>query len=202
MSPRLAALIAIVGAGLGMLAIVALMTTGLNRPLPISENVAKVQIGGPFTLTDHTGKQVTDADFHGKFMLMFFGYTYCPDICPTTLTDITDAMNLLGEQQEEVVPVFVTVDPERDTVEHLGEYVTFFHPRMVGLTGTLMQISEVATAYKIYYRKGTLPEDDPEGYLVDHSSIAYLIDRNGDFVTHFSHGTTPEQMAQRIRETL
>ena len=202
MSPRLAALIAIVGAGLGMLAIVALTTTGLNRPLPTAETVAKVQIGGPFTLIDHTGRQVTDSDFKGKFMLIFFGYTYCPDICPTTLTEISDAVNMLGDQQEDVVPVFVTVDPERDTTEHLGEYVTFFHPRLVGLTGSLEQIADVARAYKIYFRKGEIPDDDPGGYLVDHSSIAYLIGRDGDFVTHFSHGTTPEDMARRIRDHL
>lgn len=203
MSPRLAALIAILGAGLGMLAIVALTTRGLDRGMPAAEQVAKVQIGGPFSLTDHTGKSVTDADFRGNYMLIFFGYTYCPDICPTTLTDMGDAMRQLdGEQADKVTPVFITVDPERDTVEHLAGYVEFFHPRLVGLTGTTQQIADVARAYKIYFRKGEIPDDDPEGYLVDHSSIAYLVGPDGSFVTHFSHGTTPEQMAERLRAEL
>ncbi len=106
-------------------------------------------IGGSFTLVDHNGTTVTAGDFRGRFMLMYFGYTYCPDVCPTTLTTMADANDILDGDGESVVPVFVTVDPERDTPEHLKMYVNYFHPRLVGLTGTTQSVAAAAKAYRI-----------------------------------------------------
>jgi len=156
-------------------------------------------IGGPFTLTDHNGNEVTDASFHGKFMLVFFGYTYCPDVCPTALTDISDAMDSLGDSAEKITPVFISVDPARDTPEHLKEYASYFHPRLVAMTGSEQVIKTVAKSYRVYYAKAKSEDEDPESYLIDHSSIIYLMGPDGKFVTHFSHGTEPDVMAERIR---
>jgi len=159
-------------------------------------------IGGPFTLTDHNGNQVTDASFHGKFMLVFFGYTYCPDVCPTVLTDISDAMDSLGDAAEKITPVFISVDPSRDTPDHLKEYASYFHPRLVAMTGSEQAIKTVAKSYRVYYAKAKSEDEDPDSYLIDHSSIIYLMGPDGKFVTHFSHGTEADVMAQRIREYL
>src|SRR5690606_16276706 len=116
-------------------------------------------IGGPFTLTDHTGATRTDKDFRGKLMLIYFGYTWCPDVCPTAVQVMSVAIDMLGEQGNEVVPILITVDPERDTPAHLAEYVKNFHPRLVGLTGSPEAISETAKAYRVYYRKADVNAD-------------------------------------------
>ena len=159
-------------------------------------------IGGSFTLVDHNGKTVTADDFRGRFMLVYFGYTYCPDVCPTTLTTMADAIDILDGDGESVVPVFITVDPERDTPEHLKMYVNYFHPRLVGLTGTTQSVAAAAKAYRIYYAKA--PEDGTAGddYLVDHLSFVFLMGPDGAFRSHFEHGISPEAMAKRIREYL
>jgi len=159
-------------------------------------------IGGPFELTDHTGKTVTDKDFRGKYMLVYFGYTYCPDVCPTSLAIIADALDQLTPAQlEKVVPIFISVDPDRDTVQALADFVPNFHDKLVGLTGTPEQIKAVGRAYKAYFAK--VNEDDPDGnYLMDHSSFTYLMGPDGKYVTHFSHGTPPEVMAKRLAEIL
>jgi len=160
-------------------------------------------IGGPFTLTDQNGKQVTDMDFRGKYMLIYFGYTFCPDVCPTSLTDISSALDLLGDGAGKIVPVFISVDPARDTPPHLKEYATYFHPRLVALTGTPAQVAAVAKAYRVYFAKAKQEgSDDPDDYLMDHSSVTYLMGPDGVFKAHFSHGTDPETMATRIRELL
>ncbi|NQW01280.1 MAG: SCO family protein [Rhodospirillales bacterium] len=161
-----------------------------------------VPIGGPFTLTDHNGQQVTDQTYAGQYLLVFFGYTFCPDVCPTTLTTLSNTMDILGDVGSKVTPLFISVDPERDTPEQLKEYVSYFHPRIVALTGTDDQIKAVAKAYRVYYAKARENKDDPEDYLVDHSSITYLIGPDGAFLEHFSHGTEPEQIAERLLEHL
>ena len=159
-------------------------------------------IGGPFSLTDHNGRSVTDKDFLGKHVLLFFGYTFCPDVCPTALTNVTDAIGLLEKRGNSVLPIFITIDPERDSAAHLGEYVKFFHPSLVALTGTREQIKAVAKAYRVYYSKAEENKDDPDDYLMDHSAITYLIGPDGKFVAHFSHGLEPEVLAERISENL
>ncbi len=159
-------------------------------------------IGGPFTLVDQNGKIVTAADFRGRFMLVYFGYTYCPDVCPTTLTTIADAIDLLDGDGKNVVPVFITVDPARDTPEHLNMYVNYFHPRLVGLTGTVDAVAAAAKAYRVYYAEARQEGAAEDDYLVDHLSFVFLIGPDGAFRAHFENGTGAEAMAKRIREYL
>lgn len=161
-----------------------------------------VTIGGPFTLTDHNGQEVTEKTYSGQYKLVFFGYTFCPDVCPTTLTTLSNTMDILGDAGSKVTPLFISVDPERDTPEHLKEYVGYFHPSIIALTGTDQQVKDVAKAYRVYYAKAKPSKEDPEDYLVDHTSITYLIGPDGDFVEHFSHGIEAEKMAERLLEHL
>lgn len=158
-------------------------------------------VGGPFALVDQTGREVTDQDFRGRYMLIYFGYSYCPDVCPTELQVMSRALDELGAAAEQVQPVFVTVDPERDTVETLAGYVKHFRPDLVGLTGSAEQIARMTSAYKVYAARNPTP-DDPENYSVSHSSMTYLMDPKGKFVTVFPYGTRAEEMAQGIRTHL
>ncbi len=169
---------------------------------PEPQEVPRPAIGGPFTLVDHNGKTVSEADFRGQFMLVYFGYTFCPDVCPTALTIIADAMNLLGGRGDGVVPVFITVDPERDTPEQLRMYVSHFHPRLVGLTGTPEQVTAAAKAYRVYYAKVPIEDGDPDDYAMDHSSVIYLMGPDGKYLDSFGTGATPEKIAARLREFL
>jgi protein SCO1/2 len=158
-------------------------------------------IGGAFALKDQTGKVRTDADFRGQLMLVYFGFTYCPDICPTDLQAIGLAMDQLGADAASVQPLFVTLDPERDTVDHLAQYVTLFHPRLIGLTGSIKDVSQAADAYRVYYKRvttGTKPDD----YTVDHSAFIYLIDRDGKYLGFFPPGTDAAKMVDMIRPHL
>jgi protein SCO1/2 len=132
-------------------------------------------------------------------MLVYFGYTYCPDVCPTELQAMSDALDRLGAKGDAVQPIFITTDPERDTQEQLRLYVESFHPRLLGLTGSLEQVRAAARAYKVYFAKR--PQSDGE-YLVDHSSFVFLMSRDGKYVMHFNPATTPEQMAAAIAKRL
>jgi protein SCO1/2 len=152
-------------------------------------------IGGPFALIDHTGKLRTDEDFRGELLLIYFGYSYCPDVCPTDLLQIGLALDGLGAGAEAVQPLFITLDPERDTAVHLAEYVPFFHPRLIGLTGSAEQIRRVALAYKVYYAK--YPPDSSD-YVIDHSSFIYLVDKAGKYIGFFPSGTTADRMIEII----
>ena len=155
-------------------------------------------IGGPFTLVDRTGKTVTEASLKGKWSLIYFGYTFCPDVCPTSLSVMTQALDQLGPLADRVTPVFVTVDPERDTVQQLAAYHEHFHPSFVMLTGSTAQVKDAARAYRVYYRKAE--SEASTEYLMDHSSITYLMDPAGRYVTHFGHDATPDGMAQVLRD--
>jgi len=157
-------------------------------------------VGGPFTLTDHTGKERTDADFRGKLLLVYFGYTYCPDVCPTDLLQIGLAVAKLGSAGEDVQPLFITVDPERDTTSVLAQYVALFHPRLIGLTGTPAQIRKVADAYKTHYAKYTPP--DGSVYLIDHTGFIYLMGRSGEYLGFFPPGTSADRIDEIIRSHL
>jgi cytochrome oxidase Cu insertion factor (SCO1/SenC/PrrC family) len=158
-------------------------------------------VGGPFALTDHTGKARTDRDFRGELMLVYFGFTYCPDVCPTDLMAIGQTLDLLGADAEKVQPIFITVDPERDTTEHLADYVTLFHPRLIGLTGGLDAIREAADAYKVYFAKVATGKDNAN-YTVDHTAYIYLMDRDGKYLGFFPPGTSAERMVEIIRPRL
>ncbi len=166
-------------------------------PLPLER-----LFGGPFDLVDHTGRPVTDTDFHGGFTLLFFGYTFCPDICPTNLHALASAVDLLGPEGVRVTPVFVTVDPERDTPALMAGYVGAFHPRMVGLTGSNAQVARIVKAYRIHRVKVPLEDVEPGFYLVDHSSITYLLGPDGAVRTIFPHDTDAPTMAARMRSYL
>ncbi|MFI4999540.1 MAG: SCO family protein [Reyranellales bacterium] len=158
-------------------------------------------IGGPFSLTDQNGRTVTDATLKGKPTLIYFGYTYCPDVCPTSLLLMETAVEKLGpDAAKKVNLVFITIDPERDTPELIKGYVTNFGPTFEGLTGTSQQIDAVARAYRVYYQK--VPGKDGAPYLMDHSSIVYVLDRNGRFVTHFTHEAKAEAIAAAVERLL
>ena len=157
-------------------------------------------IGGPFELTDQNGTKVTDQTFKGRLMLIYFGFTYCPDACPTALGIMSAAIDKLDGAADRVVPILITVDPERDTPQVLKDYVSNFHPRMMGLTGTKEQIAQVAKAYRVFYQKAAGPT--PDDYLMDHTLLIYLMDGDGKYITHFGPDATPDQMADEIRKHL
>ena len=158
--------------------------------------------GGPFALSDHDGRAVTDKDFAGRYMLVYFGYTYCPDVCPTDLTTMAAALDALGPLTDKLHPVFITVDPGRDTAAVLRDYTRAFHPTLLGLTGSQAQVASAAKAYRVHRRIFRLEGAGKDDYLVDHSSLAYLMGPDGGFVTMFPHGTTPERMAEILRKYL
>jgi cytochrome oxidase Cu insertion factor (SCO1/SenC/PrrC family) len=169
---------------------------------PALASRGSVEIGGPFSLIDQDGKPVTDADFRGRYMLVYFGYTYCPDVCPTSLNRNIQALDLLDPAEaSKIQPILISVDPARDTPAHLKEYVGYFSPRLVGLAGNDEQVAAAAKAYGVYYAKVDNP-DDPEHYLVDHTSITYLIGPDGRFVQHFRHDLAPDEMAAQLRKIL
>jgi len=160
--------------------------------------VVNASIGGPFELTDHTGARFTDEDLAGDYALIYFGYTFCPDVCPTELGEIAVALDQLDKDADRVRPVMITIDPERDTAEVLSEYVPLFHERLVGLTGTAEEVREVATSYRVFYRRF----EDPNYtyYLMDHTSFVYLLAPSGEIAAMFRYGTPPEDMVTTIRQ--
>jgi len=170
----------------------------------VTQSVGQPVIGGPFALTDHNGKAVTEKDYLGKYLMVYFGYTYCPDVCPTSMQTILDAMDMVGDGAEKIVPMMITIDPERDTPEVLKEFVTQFHPRMVGLTGSADAIASAVRGYRVYRAK---VEDESvkgkdEDYLMDHTSITYFMGPDGKFIKHFPHGTPVDKMAERIKSLM
>ena len=191
--------IGIAGAALGLAAAIALLPDVRERLLPsVGQQVTgKALIGGAFTLTDNTGKRVTDQDFRGKYTLVFFGFTSCPDICPAGLQLIAGALEKLGTKAQRITPIFISVDPQRDTPEKLAAYVKNFDTRLVGLTGTPEEIAAVARAYKVYYAK-VPSKERPDDYTMDHTSIIYVMDPKGEFVTHFTPSTSVDDMAAKL----
>ncbi|MDP7602174.1 MAG: SCO family protein [Rhodospirillales bacterium] len=159
-------------------------------------------IGGTFTAINQNGDVVTDKTYQGKYVLIFFGYTFCPDVCPTTLATFSTVMDLLGSDAAKVQPVFVTVDPLSDTPEHLKDYLTHFHKSFQGLTGNTQQIENVKKIFRIYAAKSQQDEKDPEDYLMDHSSVSYLMGPDGKFLTFFSYGLKAEIIATKLKEFL
>lgn len=194
-------LIVIIGGFLiGVVAGLALLLT-LNPGQPPIATSGTALIGGPFTLVDQTGKTVTDAEYAGRYKLIFFGFTHCPDICPAELQVMAQALDQLGDKADKVVPIFITLDPERDTPTVMADYVKNFSPRLVGLTGTPDQVAAAAKAYKIIYTKVEDP-DSANGYTVDHSALAYLMGPDGGYVDHFNYGTGAEDMAEKLKRYL
>ena len=195
MSVRLLLIIVLAFAG-GSLAALLMRPAG-----PTAQQSARALIGGPFTLTDQDGKRVTEQTYRGKYMLVVFGYTTCPDVCPAELQTMANAMNALGAKADKINPIFITIDPERDTVERMAEYVKNFHAGFVGLTGSPEEIKQAARAYRAYYAKaeGT---GSATGYLMDHSAFIYLMNPDGEYVTHFAYGAAPEKIAVTIEKAM
>lgn len=158
------------------------------------------QIGGPFSLVDHHGTPVTDADYHGHFMYIYFGYTYCPDVCPTSAVMMGQTMDQLGEDGKKVVPIIITIDPERDSPAVMKEYVVNFHPRMIGLTGTPEQVGVALKAYRVYAEKVLEQGWGVDEYFVYHSDVIYFMGPDGEYLDHFGSGATPKVMAARLRK--
>lgn len=156
-------------------------------------SVGKALIGGGFTLTDQYGTTRSDSEFRGKYMLVYFGFTSCPHICPTDMLQITNGLNALGEVAQKIVPVFITVDPARDTVPELKRFVQNFHPSFVALTGTEDEIKAVQEVYRVYSAK--IEDKEINDYTMNHSALTYLMDANGEYVTHFQHGTDGDALA-------
>jgi len=158
------------------------------------------RVGGPFALIDHNGQPRTDADYRGKLLLIYFGFTFCSDVCPTELQAMASAIDQLGPAGDAIQPLFITVDPEKDTPEQLKGYVTLFHPRLIGLTGDPRVIKKVALAYKVYYAKS-----DPTrnaGTEVDHSSFIFLVGPDGKYLGFAPPGTSPGRLAEIISHAL
>jgi protein SCO1/2 len=194
MPSRQQALIAIVILSLALLVGSAALVfrAGGNGPTSIGE----AMIGGPFSLTDQNGRRVTSADFTGKYLLVFFGYTYCPDLCPTELQVMTEAVERMGARGDVIQPIFISFDPQRDTPETLKAYVENFSPRLVGLTGSEEEIAAVAKAYRVYYRK--VENGGASDYLMDHSTIVYLMGPDGKFIKHFSYSTDAKALSDAL----
>ena len=158
------------------------------------------KIGGAFELVDQAGRPRNERDFRGQLLLVYFGFTFCPDICPTDLQAIGLAMDQLGARAAQVQPLFVTLDPERDTADHLAQYVPMFHPKLIGLTGSPAAVHEAAEAYRVYYKR--VEFENKTDYTVDHSAFIYLMDRDGKYLGFFPPGTSAEQIVGMIRPHL
>jgi protein SCO1/2 len=192
---RIVTVIAAFLAGLAVFSVAIFMIAGrLPTPIP-----APSAIGGPFRLVDQNGKTVTQDDLKGKPTLLFFGFTHCPDICPTALLDITQVYKALGRDGDRLAAFFVSVDPERDTPEVLKEYLSSFDPRLRGLTGDPASVAAMEKAYRVYSRKVPL---EGGGYTMDHTALVYLLDKEGRFVAPFNLKRKPEDAAAELRRYL
>lgn len=191
------------GLALGLASAIAVLPGARQALLPSAgpTTSGKALIGGPFSLTSDEGRRVTEKDFRGRHMLVFFGFTSCPDICPAGLQLMAAALDNLGDKADRITPIFISVDPERDTPQAIGEYVKNFNARLVGLTGTPEEIAAVTKAYKVYFKK--VPNDaSPADYGMDHTSIIYLMGPGGEYIAHFTPTTTVEQMTERLNKVL
>jgi protein SCO1 len=198
-------LIGVILAGflIGALGGAAALVLTSGAPSPKVKTSGKALIGGPFALTDPDGKIVTDQDFRGKHMLVFFGFTNCPDICPAELQVMAASLDELGTKADKVAPIFITLDPERDTPEAVGAYVKNFGTRFIGLSGSPEDIGKASKAYRVAHSK-FVPEagDDKTNYSVDHTAFVYLMGADGQYITHFPYGTPSAKMVETLRRYL
>lgn len=174
-----------------------------GAPEPAKTDLGAATPGGAFTLTSHTGATVSDTDFRGRYMLVYFGYSACPDVCPLELQKLTSALLNLEEEGYDttpIQPIFISVDPERDSPEELAGYVPQFHPRLIGLTGTPEAIAELAKGYRVYYRK--VDTGSAMGYLMDHLSVIFLMGKDGQYERLFTSRDTPESIEEGLKPLL
>jgi len=169
---------------------------------PVTEPIAPSEIGGKFMLMDHNGKLVTEKDLQGKYQIIIFGYTFCPDVCPTSLQALTLALSRLGDKAKMIQPYFITVDPERDTVQVMHRYVGYFHDGLIGLTGSKSMIERVAKQFNVKYEKVLEPGMEPNMYIMDHTASAFLMAPDGSFITKFAYGISPQQLVEKINQYL
>lgn len=174
------------------------LTAGVMLLAP-SEQTRPSSVGGPFQLVNQDGKTVSDVDFRGKPLLVFFGFTHCPDICPTTLFEISEIFNRLGTDAGKINAIFVTVDPERDTPEKLKLYLSSFHPQISALSGSDAQVEAIKKAYFVYAKRVPL---EGGGYTMDHTSVVYLMDKQGKFIAPFNLKRDAEAAAADLRRRL
>jgi protein SCO1/2 len=199
MRGRLLAVIAVaflIGAIAGAAALI--LTQGSNPPVSTSGTAL---IGGPFTLVDQTGKSVSDQDFRGRYMLVFFGFTHCPDICPAELQVMAAALDELGPKADQIVPIFITLDPERDSPSVMGDYIKNFSPGFIGLTGSPEAIAQAAKAYRVAFSKFQEGKSKND-YSIDHSALVYLMGKSGEYLTHFAYGTPALKITETLRRYL
>jgi cytochrome oxidase Cu insertion factor (SCO1/SenC/PrrC family) len=161
-------------------------------------------VGGPFRLTDQHGKTVSDADFRGRYMLIYFGYSFCPDVCPTTLGVMAQALDKLGGDARRVTPIFITIDPERDTPQVLADYMKAFGPSFVGLTGSVAAIKDAEKKYRVYAVKKPLGSSNGSGgaYGMDHSSVLYLVGPNGKMISFYDEAISPDALAKELKQRI
>jgi cytochrome oxidase Cu insertion factor (SCO1/SenC/PrrC family) len=172
---------------------------GLGR----SVITGQAQVGGPFRLTDQSGAVRTDRDFRGRYQLIYFGYSFCPDVCPTTLAVMGQALEKLGSEGKRVTPIFITIDPERDTPRILADYMKAFGPQFVGLTGSADQIKQVEKEYRVYAQKKPIDPAHPDrGYGMDHSSVIYLMGPDGRLVSFYDEAISPDDLAKDLRQEI
>lgn len=174
----------------------------VNRFMGSSEHTADGP-GGPFTLTAHTGEKKSDTDFLGRYMMVYFGYSYCPDVCRIELHKLTVALNILEEEGYDLSPIqtlFISVDPERDTVEELADYVLDYHPSLIALRGSPEEIADVAAKYRVYYAKRE--QEGIDGYLMDHQSYVFVMDKDGKYNRLFTARDTPQDIAEVFKPVL
>lgn len=191
--------------GIAALAFGALLALAACQPEPpapqfIATDITGAALGGDFTLTDHTGRTLTLADFRGKAVALFFGYTHCPDVCPTTLSDFAEALRQLGPDAARVQVIFVTVDPERDTPELLGQFVPAFNPDFLGTHADAAELARMAKAFKVVYQKTAIKSADD--YLIDHSAGTYVFDPEGRLRLLMPYGSKPEVIVQDLKTLL
>ncbi len=179
------------------------MRFAMQTPPSASSSIAGVELGGPFTLTDQNGKRVTEKSWPGKYLLVYFGFTHCPDICPVGLSRIIEALNALPpELRKKIQPIFITVDPARDTAKALKDYVVLFDKNMVGLTGTTEEIKHVIKLYRVYAQKDTPQKGSGTDYMVNHSGYTYLMNPEGGLAGIYPHETTPDDMAKQLKTAI
>lgn len=188
--------------GIGSLLMIKYLTPEPKTKAYEVVKVGKAAIGGDFELLDVKGKQVSSKDFRDKYLLVYFGFTFCPDICPTALYNIKEVIdNLPIGIQSEVVPIFITIDPNRDTIANLAHYMEQFEGKIVGLTGSEEQVKKAIDQYRVYRQKIENP-NEPENYLLDHSSFIYFMDKNGEYISHFGHNTNSDEIVKFISKTI
>lgn len=171
-------------------------------PVSQHENYGAPAIGGDFSLTNMAGETFTNKDLEGHYSLVFFGFTLCPDVCPVAVATLSDVMNQLGDDAEQVIPVFITIDPERDTPEKLKDYMSSFNPALVALTGSADQTRQVQKAYHVYAQKQPLESNGENDYSMNHSSFIYMLDKQGKYIRHFSHDVSADKLLTAVSQVI